>query len=159
MPYHNIFKKILFYTNFSDHDEKAFFYALNIARGNPESELLIYHVIPEPDAQFWKSYIYEVEEIDDKAKHDIDLKIEEVYAKHIPKGLKWSTKFEIGHPDQKILETAKNEETDLVILGRQGKSSFGSRLLGDFTEHIARKSPCPIMIIPEKHADSDLSEF
>lgn len=150
MPFRNIFKKILFYTNFSEHDEKAFFYALNIAEGNPDSELIIFHVIPEPDAQFWKSYLYEVEEIDEKAHHDIDAKIDHSYLKHIPEGIKWTKQIVIGHVDQKLLETADTAQADLIILGRQGSSSFGSKFLGDFTEHIARKSPCPVLIIPEK---------
>ena len=38
----------------------------------------MFHVIPEPDAQFWKSYIYEVDDVDNKAKQDIDRKIAEI---------------------------------------------------------------------------------
>ena len=34
--------------------------------------LTLLHVIPEPDAQFWKGYIYEVGDMDAKARADID---------------------------------------------------------------------------------------
>ena len=86
MPHRNIFKKILFCTDFSENSDAAFYYALNIAEGNPGSELIILHIIPEPDAQFWKSYIYEVDDVDEKAKSDIDEKIREAYLSQIPKG-------------------------------------------------------------------------
>ena len=151
MPHRNIFGKILFCTDFSHNCEVAFLHALNIAEGNPESELVIFHVIPEPSAQFWKSYLYEVDQIDDKARQDIDDKISAVYLSRIPKGVRWSVKLVVGGVNQKILETASAEEADLIVIGRQGSSRFNTLFFGNTTERIARKAPCPVLIVPEGH--------
>jgi nucleotide-binding universal stress UspA family protein len=148
VPYRNIFKKILFCTDFSATAQKAFHYALNISSGNPGCELVILHVVPEPDAQFWKTYIYEVDKIDEKAKTDIDEKVRQVYLTQIPVGIPYSIKMAVGNINIAILETAKNENVSLIIIGRESSSMWQSRFLGKTTEHIARKAICPVMIIP-----------
>jgi nucleotide-binding universal stress UspA family protein len=148
MPYRNIFKKILFCTDFSATSQKAFHYALNISCGNPGCELVILHVVPEPDAQFWKTYIYEVDKIDEKAKTDIDEKVHRVYLSQIPAEIPYSIKMAVGNINTAILETAENENASLIIMGRESSSVWQSRFLGKTTEHIARKAVCPVMIIP-----------
>ena len=67
------FERILFCTDFSQNAYDAFGFAVDAASRRPGCLLYILHVIPEPDAQFWKTYIYEVEDIDKKAKQDIDV--------------------------------------------------------------------------------------
>jgi nucleotide-binding universal stress UspA family protein len=151
MPHRNVFRKILFCTDFSRNCDVAFLRALNIAAGNPEAELVIFHVIPEPSAQFWKSYIYELDSIDQKAKQDIDQKVAAAYVSRIPKGMRWSACFAVGRVNQQILEAARHEAADLIVIGRQGSSRFNTLFLGNTTEHIARKAPCPILIVPEEH--------
>ncbi len=157
MPYRNIFKKLLFCTDFNSDAMSAFHYALNIAEGNPGSELILFHVIPEPDAQFWKSYIYEVDNVDLKAKQDIDRKIAEVYIPIIPEGIKWSTRYLIGNIGEEILKAAKNDDVDLIIIGRGAGSNIINRMLGNYTEKIIRKAKCPVLVVPE-NAEREVKE-
>jgi hypothetical protein len=70
---------VLFCTDFSQNADFAFNYAVDAVIKRPSSELYLLHVIPESDSQFWKTYIYDVEDIDNKAKHDIDTRIKEAY--------------------------------------------------------------------------------
>ncbi len=130
---------------------KAFYYALNIAEGNPGSELIIYHVIPEPDAQFWRTYIYEVDDVDRKARTDIDKVIEESYLTKIPEGITHSVRMAIGNVGEEILEISKNEDIDLIVIGRGGGMNMINRLLGDFVKKLIHKADCPVLVIPEKH--------
>jgi nucleotide-binding universal stress UspA family protein len=148
VPYHNIFKKIVFAADFSEGSQKAFQYALNIAAGNSGCELVILHVVPEPDAQFWKTYIYEVDKIDEKAKADIDEKVRQTYLSRIPADISYTIKMAVGNVANAILETAAAENAGLVILGREGSSVLQSHFLGNSTGKIARKAACPVMIIP-----------
>ena len=149
MPHQNIFRRILFCTDFSVHADAAFIYALNIAEGNPESELIIFHVVPEPNAQFWKSYIYEIDKIDEKAKGDIDRRIEQSYLSRIPDGVSWSTLHAVGNMSQKIFETAIEQKIDLVIIGREGRNRLRSLFFENTAEKLARKAQTPVLIIPE----------
>ena len=150
MPHRNIFRKILFCTDFNTDAMTAFHYALNIASGNEGSEIIIFHAIPEPDAQFWKSYIYEVENVDEKAKSDIDKKIAEVYLPSIPDKIGWSSKFAVGNVGDEILKESVEEQTDLIVIGRGAGTNMVNRLLGNFTEKVIRKAHCPVLVVPDE---------
>ena len=153
MPYRNKFKKILFCTDFNTDAMTAFHYALNIADGNDDSEIIIFHAIPEPDAQFWKSYIYEVDDVDAKARADIEKKINEVYLPAIPDGIGCSSQFVIGNVGEEILLAAQKNGADLIVIGRGAGLNIINRILGNFTEKIIRKANCPVLIVPEEAED------
>ncbi|HAK46362.1 MAG TPA: hypothetical protein DCO79_10660 [Spirochaeta sp.] len=153
MPHKNIFKKILFCTDFNTDAMTAFHYALNIAAGNENSEIIIFHAIPEPDAQFWKSYIYEVDNVDEKAKADIDKKIADAYLPAIPEGIGWSSQFAVGNVGEEILKQSKEADADLIVIGRGAGTNMVNRLLGNFTEKIIRKSHCPVLVVPDEAED------
>ena len=148
MPYHKIFKKIIFAADFSESSQKAFSYALNIAAGNAGCEIVLLHVVPEPDAQFWRTYIYEVDKIDEKAKADIDEKVRQAYLARIPAEIPYTIKMAVGSVGAAILDAAQAEQADLIILGREGSGVLQNHFLGNITGKIARKAPCPVMIIP-----------
>jgi nucleotide-binding universal stress UspA family protein len=149
MSHKNLFKKILFCTDFNTDAQAAFYYALNVAEGNEGSELIIYHVIPEPGAQFWKSYIYEVEDVDTKAKNDIDTIIDENYLQKIPEGISCSVRTAIGDVGEEILDISRNEDIDLIVIGRGSGTNMINRLLGDFIKKLIHKASCPVLVIPE----------
>lgn len=149
MPHKNLFKKILFCTDFNSDALAAFYYALNVAEGNKGSELIIYHVIPEPEAQFWKSYIYEVDDVDNKAKKDIDTIIAETYIQKIPEGITYSVRTAIGNVGEEILDISRNEDIDLIVIGRGAGTNMINRLLGDFIKKLIHKASCPVLVIPE----------
>ena len=147
-PTHTTFRRILFCTDFSENSDLAFYHALNIAEANPGCELVIFHVIPEPNAQFWKSYIYEVDDVDSKAKADIDEKIHDTYLSKIPEEVSYKVKAAVGRADQQILEAAKTEQADLLIIGRGDRAGLATLFFGKVTEHVARRAECPVLIIP-----------
>ncbi len=148
MSTQNTYSRILFCTDFSEYAKAAFFHALHLAELNSGCELIIFHVVPEPNAQFWKSYIYEVDEIDKKAKADIDEKLESEYAKHIPEGVKWLFAAAVGKAEQKIVEEAERRNVDLIVIGRQSSSRMRTVFYGNTVGHVVRWSGCPVLVVP-----------
>ena len=142
------FRKVLFCTDFSTNADFAFDYAVAEAVRWPDCTLYLLHVIPEPDAQFWKTYIYEVDDVDQQAKKDIDARIEQVYLPRVPEGLDFEVVHLIGHDYQRILEFADEKDIDLIVMGRQGRSSLGKWLFGEITEKVTRKARCAVLVIP-----------
>ena len=55
------YQKILYCTDFSENALIAFDFAVDAAKRRPGCILYLLHVVPESEAQFWKTYIYEVE--------------------------------------------------------------------------------------------------
>ena len=146
---HENFKKILFCTDFSENADRAFVFAVNSAMRNVGCELHLLHVIPEPPAQFWKGYIYEVDEdVDARAKREIDAKLAEAYVPRVPADVKLVVAMRIGEARHKILEYAAEQDVDLIVLGRQGAGAVGKILFGNVTERVVRKADCPVLVIP-----------
>ncbi len=143
-----LFKKILFCTDFSENADFAYEFAIAEALRTPQSILYLLHIIPEPEAQFWKTYIYEVEDIDRKAKQDIDNKLAQSYFPRTPENVDLRVEMRIGKDYIKILDFAQEAKVDLIIIGRHGQTAFGKILFGNVTEKVARKADCPVLIIP-----------
>ena len=54
-----------------------------------------------------------------------------------------------GKPHIEILETMKEEDFDLLVMGASGRNSTIDRLaLGSVTEMVIRESKIPVMVIP-----------
>ncbi len=142
------YQRILFCTDFSPNADAAFAYALDAVRRRPGCTLHLLHVIPEPDAQFWKTYIYEIDNVDAKARADIDAKIAEAYTSRLPAGVRFEVTVRIGREYVTILEFAREKNVDLIVLGRHGRTALGDWLFGGVTEKVTRKADCPVLIVP-----------
>lgn len=143
------FTHILFCTDFSENADRAFDYAVNAAMRNPGCTLHLLHVIPEPSAQFWKGYIYEVDEdVDARAKREIDEKLAAVYRSRVPEGLPLRIAMRIGEAGHQILDYVAEQGIDLVIIGRRGAGKIGKILFGNVAERVVRKASCPVLVIP-----------
>lgn len=143
-----VFERILFCTDLSDNAEIAFRFAVDAAMRRPGCELILLHVIPESEAQFWKTYVYEVEDVDNKAKRDLDERIDEAYRTGLPEDVTLQVEYRIGRDWQEILAFAKEKRVDLIVLGRQGHSALEKAFFGSVTEKIVRKADCPVLVVP-----------
>jgi nucleotide-binding universal stress UspA family protein len=141
-------KRILFCTDLSDNADFAFLFALDAARRRPGSDLFLLHVIPESEAQFWKTYVYEVEDVDNKAKRDLDERIQKAYLSRLPEGVELKVEYRIGKDWQEILDFAHQQKIDLIVMGRQGSGALQKALFGNVTEKVVRKADCAVLVVP-----------
>ncbi|NLF94610.1 MAG: universal stress protein [Oligosphaeraceae bacterium] len=142
-------KNILFCTDFSANAALAFDYALDAAVRREEAMLYLLHVIPEPESQFWRTYIYDADfNVDEKAKRDLDDKIDAEYISRIPAGIKFKVEFRIGKDYQKILEFADEVSADLIVIGKQGCSPLHNFIFGGVAERVVVRAKCPVLVVP-----------
>jgi nucleotide-binding universal stress UspA family protein len=52
-----------------------------------------------------------------------------------------------GDAAQRIIETAKSEAADLVVMGNRGRGGFKGLLLGSVSNKVASHVRCPVMIM------------
>ena len=142
------YTRLLFCTDFSENADYAFRFAIDIARRRPDCTLTLLHIIPEPEAQFWKTYIYEVEDVDEKAKRDIDAKIARDYRPLVPDHVTFKVEMMIGKDYVRILEFAETSNADLIILGRHGHTPLGNMLFGNVASKVVRQANCPVLVVP-----------
>lgn len=58
----------------------------------------------------------------------------------------------IGDPGDKIVETAKTKNGDLIIISTHGAKGLEKMLLGSVAEHVLKLAHCPVLVMnPFKH--------
>lgn len=61
-----------------------------------------------------------------------------------------TTFSQMGNPRFEILATAEEWKADLIILGTHGRTGFDHFISGSVAEGVARRSLCPVLIVPNK---------
>ncbi len=141
-------EKILFPTDFSDHSKYAFRYALSFAQ-EYGSKLYMLHVIEDIQylanaymfdvpimpsfADMEQNRLKEMQEIIDAEVTDTSMEIEKVVRR--------------GRPFMEILELARNENVDLIVIATHGRGGLEHVLFGSVAEKVVRKAPCPVLSI------------
>lgn len=142
------FKNILFCTDFSESSDLAFELAIDAAIRRPGCKLVILHVVPEVDAQFWRAYLYELENVDSEARKTIDEKIAAAYLSRAPEGIEVSVEVRGGSEAAEILSFAEKAQSDLIVIGRHGHSGIHKAFFGSVAEKIVRKANCAVLVVP-----------
>lgn len=142
-------KKILIPIDFSDYSKSALRYAVSFANLFNSEMVLIYVVEPviyPPDFSMGQIAIPSVNaEWDKTAIEQLDklAKIE------IPANIKVKTLVKTGKPFVEIIETAADEDIDMIIIATHGHSGVEHILFGSTAEKVVRKAPCPVLTLRE----------
>jgi nucleotide-binding universal stress UspA family protein len=68
-------------------------------------------------------------------------------AKELKPNLKISTVLEKGRPSDKIVETAKEGNFDLIVMGHRGLGRVKEFFLGSVSDRVANEAHCPVLIV------------
>jgi nucleotide-binding universal stress UspA family protein len=60
----------------------------------------------------------------------------------------------VGHPVERILETAVQEHVSLIVLGTHGRTGLTHLLMGSVAERVVRLAPCPVLTVKTPTADT-----
>jgi universal stress protein E len=71
-------------------------------------------------------------------------------------GIEPQLEMAMGRPESALVEAAKRDEADLVVVGHRGISGMRRLLLGSVSEHVTSHSPCSVLVVrPEGLAPTD----
>lgn len=62
-------------------------------------------------------------------------------------GIELKTEIRIGHPAKNIMESAKEGNFDLILVGHTELSEVWARFLGTTAEKVSRHAPCSLLIV------------
>ena len=146
------YKKVLFCTDFSENADYAFDFAYGIAKRD-QGHLYILHVIPENSYEAFAASIIPSETLE-KIQKEFEENLANRYKEHYIKKIDNEVKFEIvtksGREDDAIIEFAKKEKADIVVMGTHGRTGIEHVFFGSVAEKVLRRSPFPVFIIPCK---------
>lgn len=137
-------KKILAPTDLSDLSLEGVRYALNSARVLG-AEVTAYHVI-ELEELMRYSYLGLLDDLADKYGVALSRFLELHCADLLPLA-EVHTKVELGTPDINIVEEAKKEGVDLIVISTHGRTGLSHIVVGSVTERVVRNAPCPVLSI------------
>ncbi len=140
-------KKVLAPIDFSDYSKDALKYAVAFVKAFNAELYLIYVVEPviyPPDFSMGQIAMPSVDiEMDKKAQEELD----NLAKKEIPPELKIKTIVKTGKPFLEIIETAEEEDIDLIIIATHGHTGIEHILFGSTAEKVVRKAPCPVLTL------------
>lgn len=61
--------------------------------------------------------------------------------------LKVETKVKFGSPAEKIVEMAKREKADMIVIGSRGQHDNGKFLLGGVSSKVITYAPCEVLVV------------
>jgi nucleotide-binding universal stress UspA family protein len=146
------YKKVLFCTDFSENADYAFEFACGIAKRDG-GVLYILHVIPHnPNQAYVDSFLTtgDLERMQKSIQEDLVNRYRERYEEKIEQEIKFETITRAGREDEEILEFAKEEKVDLIVMGTHGRTGIEHVFFGSVAEKVLRRSPIPVFIIPSK---------
>jgi universal stress protein A len=142
-------KKVLVPIDFSDYSKSSLKYAVNFGKNFKASLVLVYVVEPviyPPDFSMGQIAIPTAGiEMDKRAKEELDKLAE----KEIPSDLSVKKLIKTGKPFIEIIETASEEDVDLIIIATHGHTGVEHILFGSTAEKVVRKAPCPVLTLRE----------
>ncbi|NUB93543.1 universal stress protein [Haloterrigena sp. SYSU A121-1] len=65
-----------------------------------------------------------------------------------------TTELTDGKPSIRITDYAAERDAELIVVGRQGVTGFGKRLLGGVTERLLHRSDVPVFVVPKGASDA-----
>ena len=89
----------------------------------------------------------------DNSEENSHLLLKEIENKH-SNGINTTYLSIIDTAGHGILQQAEEWKADLIVIGTHGRGGLYHFLMGSVAEHVARKSACPVLIVPNKHYPS-----
>ncbi len=146
-----LIKRILVAIDGSEHADKALDFALDLAE-KYSATVTIINVFQVPAiAYLGEPSEYPISLIDftkeAKAAHEKILSKALKRAKELKPNLKISTTLKEGRPADKIIETAKEENFDMIVMGHRGLGKVKEFFLGSVSDRVADGAHCPVLIV------------
>jgi nucleotide-binding universal stress UspA family protein len=140
-------KTILFPTDYSNGARAAMDHAISLAK-DYQAKLILLYVIQDISIAEWyiPSSISAGELIEDMQKsawQEMDKWFAEV-SKQVNDVEKMVVR---GVPFVEIIQTAKERNADLIVIGTHGRTGIDHMLFGSTAEKVVRKAACPVLTV------------
>ena len=82
----------------------------------------------------------------DTAREHLERTLKRLRSRVRGEGIEIETQVTQGHPAEEIIRKAREDQVDLIVVGRLGMSRREARTLGSIAQHVLSHAPCPVMV-------------
>lgn len=142
-------KKILVPTDFSKFSENAIDYACNLASGanGGKTQVHLIHVIGDSPGSNGQ-----VDKIRDRLE-----RLGGAVDEHEELATETVKTVIPGEPYRAIMDYARKEDIDLIVMGTHGRTGLSHFALGSVAERVVRSSVCPVLVMGPREEDRQVS--
>jgi nucleotide-binding universal stress UspA family protein len=145
-----VIKRILFATDFSRWAQRAEDYACALACSWKASltVLSVAEFPPGLNPDYLVNQQYLADLLKQASAQLVDLK-----CRAEGRGIAVTTRVATGLPSEEVISAAREEDSDLIVVGTRGKTGLAHILLGSTAERVIRGAPCPVLSVRTDSAD------
>lgn len=138
-------KHILVPTDFSEYANYALDYAIELAQ-KLQARLTLLHAVETMPLEVAESATPRSPSYWQELGSDIEQNLEASVKRIHDVGLQGETMIVHGVPFQSIIDTARGQGADLIVMGTHGRTGLTHVLMGSVTEKVVRLAPCPVLV-------------
>jgi nucleotide-binding universal stress UspA family protein len=148
-------KKILVPTDFSESARYALNYAVDLNR-ELKARLYLLHVLQD----FTEFSEYNLSpsilpQLYLEFEENAAKRLEDMMADMVPSEISCGTYILHGVPFYEIIQFAKKENIDLIVIGSHGRTGLKHVLFGHTAEKVVKKASCPVLTV--RHPETEFS--
>jgi nucleotide-binding universal stress UspA family protein len=134
-------QRILYATDFSERSRVALQLASWLARDH-KAELVILHAVPPPTDTLEEVITEHSTGLDREAAGRLLSQLTPA----VP-NVRFTRELKEGDPAAQILEAAKQNQCDLIVMGTHGRTGLARLVMGSVAEQVVRNTPCPVVTV------------
>lgn len=124
---------------------------INLADGDEVKLICVVDMALPMAIDIYGGYIPDTTELEKAARENAAKVVETTSEKIKPsfagKNVDLSTEILFGSPDSRIVETAEEMKTDLIIIGSHGYKQWERLLLGSVSDSVVHHAHCSVMVV------------
>jgi nucleotide-binding universal stress UspA family protein len=111
------------------------------------SRILLVHVLEDRMPPFLEELLSDSEEILGRQRRRAVEALDRVARENLGSGLSWETLVVAGIPHHEIVEVARQNRADLIVMATHGRGPVGHALIGSTTERVLHRAACPVLAV------------
>lgn len=86
-------------------------------------------------------------QLEEKIKENAQRLLDAIVSKLDFSGIRVEKEVLLGEPYAKIIETAKNDNIDIIVMSNRGFSKVKRFFVGSVTQKVISDAPCPVLVV------------